>query len=200
MTSDFSCTTPTQRIGSQIVTMASVQELFEFEMRLGCGIPTVDMAGSKEDWKRLCGKFAELRALLRPIADDLELPDAWWEGVANIFKKLLDTYRGKPDKKWWSTIVSSRPYGSMGESTYYSGWFFTDLLGVRYTSYAINKRKLLYGPASKAIVLYVHDGDGTIGHGLTKDIAKGSSIHVMLVLPALTQRLLNIKEKEKVHL
>ncbi len=36
-----------------------------------------------------------------------------------------------------------------------------------------NKKNSLYGPASKAMVLF---GDGTIGHGLSMDIAKGSSI------------------------
>ena len=48
----------------------------------------------------------------------------------------------------------------------------------------------------------MHDMDGTIGQGLTVDIAKSLSfvtVHVMLVLPTLTQRLLN-KKKEKVHL
>ncbi len=48
----------------------------------------------------------------------------------------------------------------------------------------------------------IHDGDGTIGHGLTMDIVKGylfMSAHVMPILPTLTQRLLN-KKKEKVHL
>ncbi len=40
----------------------------------------------------------------------------------------------------------------------------------------INKRELLYGVASMAMVLYVHDGDDTIGHGLTMDIAKSLTI------------------------
>ena len=42
----------------------------------------------------------------------------------------------------------------------------------------------------------IHDGDGTIGHGLTMDIARGfiyswAYLAVMLVLPTLTKRLLN---------
>ena len=90
-------------------------------MMLLCGIPGVEMLGTEEDWKRLQSKLKVLRTLLEPIENDIGLTAEWWALAEDVFCKLLATYQGKPDKDWWSRIITSKPYGSEGD-VMYGGW------------------------------------------------------------------------------
>lgn len=130
MTGDFGTTTPVQRIVSQITLMSSMKEYFDFAMRCGCGIPAVEMLGSEEDWMKLTSKLKVLRTLLEPIENDLHLGSIWWDVVQEVFNNLLQTYQGKPDKKWWSHIMDYQKEYSSGFPTgrnYIRGWI-TDFL------------------------------------------------------------------------
>ena len=55
--SDFSSSTPVQKIVNNIMLMYSFQKYFEYEMFLMCGIPGVIMEGSEEDWKNMIEKL-----------------------------------------------------------------------------------------------------------------------------------------------
>ena len=113
LTADFSTTTAVQKIVSQITLMYSVQEYFIYRMWGGCGIPAVEMLGTEDDWKKLKSKLKVLRTLLEPIQNELGLYSEWWGVVEQVFSKLLATYQGKPDRKWWSHVVTyERPFGS----------------------------------------------------------------------------------------
>ena len=111
MTADFSTTTSIHKIVSQITIMTSVQEYFEYTLYSMCGIPAVEMKGTKEDWIRLGEKIKELRETLKPIAIAIGLGDtqygaSWWDNVEEIAAKLLDTFNGYPDEDWWSRIIT----------------------------------------------------------------------------------------------
>ncbi len=69
-----------------------------------------------------------METLLKPIAKDIGLTK-WWSKVGKVFKKLVDTFDGNPDKRWWSKVLDAHnPWGS-GRITY-DGWFITDILGI----------------------------------------------------------------------
>ena len=111
MTADFSTTTSIHKIVSQITIMTSVQEYFEYTLYSMCGIPAVEMKGTKEDWIRLGEKIKELRETLKPIAIAIGLGDtqygaSWWDNLEEIAAKLLDTFNGYPDEDWWSRIIT----------------------------------------------------------------------------------------------
>ena len=55
---------------------------------------------------KLTSKLKVLRTLLEPIENDLGLPSEWWDLVQNVFCNLQATYKGEPDEKWWSHIMS----------------------------------------------------------------------------------------------
>ena len=74
-------------------------------MMLTCGIPGVEMLGTEEDWLKLLSKLEALHTLLKPIKSDLGLSHEWWSVVKEVFEKLLASYRGNPDRDWWSRIV-----------------------------------------------------------------------------------------------
>ena len=133
MTSDFSTTTAVQKIVSQITLMYSVQEYFIYRMWGGCGIPAVEMLGTEDDWKKLKSKLKVLRTLLEPIENELGLESEWWGVVEKVFSKLLATYQGKPDRKWWSHVMSyENQYmsGMVVDGKYrYRGWITEFLEG-----------------------------------------------------------------------
>ncbi len=53
MTGEFTTTTKVDRINNQISMMSAVQNYFEYTMCTLCGIPAVDMEGTREDWAAL---------------------------------------------------------------------------------------------------------------------------------------------------
>ncbi|KAJ7374210.1 hypothetical protein OS493_007283 [Desmophyllum pertusum] len=132
MTADFSTTTAVQKIVSQITLMNSVQEYFEYKMKLMCGIPAVEMLGNEDDWSKLKSKLKVLRTLLEPIENDIGLTSEWWDLVEKVFSELLDTYQGRPDGKWWSHIISYEEAFGSGQSGGYRGWSIEFLEGTKH--------------------------------------------------------------------
>jgi len=115
MKADFSTTSSDQLIATEIMLMSSLQKYFDYGMRTTmCGIPGVDMKGTLSDWENLVTKTENMMTMLEPILDDLSPDDKrssqtslknWFHETLSILKKLLDTYNGNPDKKWWSHIL-----------------------------------------------------------------------------------------------
>ena len=54
----------------------------------------------------------------------------WFTSSKAVLKNLLETYRGNPDKEWWSRIMVLTPFGSGGQVNL-SGWFVRDFLGLK---------------------------------------------------------------------
>lgn len=75
------------------------------------------MLGTEDDWSKLNTKRRALRTLLEPIEDDVDLSPEWWDLVERVFSNLLDTFQGKPDRKWWSHVKTyEKAYGSVVNS------------------------------------------------------------------------------------
>ena len=111
MIPDFTTTTSIHRIVSQITLMSSVQEYFEFTAYSMCGIPAIEMKGTKEDWVNLGMKVKALRQTLSPIENVIGLGRKWWDKIEEIADKLLDTFKGQPDEDWWSKIITEKRFG-----------------------------------------------------------------------------------------
>ena len=101
---DFSTTSKIHKIVSQITLMTSVQEFFEYLSFSLCGIPSIEMKGTEDDWIYLGLKIKSLRRTLEPL--EFIIFDNWWDKVEEIAAKLLDTFRGNPDEDWWSRIIT----------------------------------------------------------------------------------------------
>ena len=69
------------------------------------------MLGSENDWLSLLEKLVKVEELLKPLEEVLQLGD-WFKSSQTVLKNLLETYRGNPDKDWWSRIVVEEPFGS----------------------------------------------------------------------------------------
>ncbi|KAF0508341.1 hypothetical protein F8M41_018781 [Gigaspora margarita] len=110
---DFSTTTSSSLAASRIVLLDAVKSYFDYMVLLLCGIPKVTLEGTLEDWTKIQKKITKLRNL------NLEL-NFWLNRLEPVIQKLVDTYRGKVDEKFWSNIISIMSYGSGGETV--TGW------------------------------------------------------------------------------
>merc|ERR1712038_764272 len=135
--SDFTTSTAVHQIVAQITLMSSVQEYFEYTMGTMCGIPAIEMKGTRADWERLVTKVQDLRKTLKPIEEILFAENPrndrnWFDKVEHITQKLLDTYNGQPDEDWWSRAINYQSYGSGAPD--FGGWFMHDLLNKPHAS------------------------------------------------------------------
>mmetsp|Transcript_41318 Transcript_41318/g.125029 ORF Transcript_41318/g.125029 Transcript_41318/m.125029 type:complete len:406 (-) Transcript_41318:1143-2360(-) len=145
MQNDFSTSSTTHRIGSQINLMASMQQFFSFEMGLcGCGIKGLEMLGEQKDWDALAEKLRLVKKQLEPIHDCLrwELPEEWWSHVERVFIRLAETYAASNSKQtakvadFWADIFlvgkgwKHGPSGIGGHAAEeYNGWLVRFLTG-----------------------------------------------------------------------
>ena len=103
--------------------MNSFKSYFEYERWLaGCGINNVYMAGVREDWVKLKDK---LTGILQFDVDG-KLKE-YVKHMSIILDNFLLTFDGKPDVKWWNTIMTTyekrEEYG--GDEMDIEGWILS---------------------------------------------------------------------------
>jgi hypothetical protein len=96
---DFSTTGPVERAASQIVLMDIFERYFHYYAVGICGIPTVTLEGTTDDWQRLADKVARLKPF------DL---DWWLEHLVPICNQFVQASRGTVDRKHWQSICKLR--------------------------------------------------------------------------------------------
>jgi len=95
--------------------MDSMQSYFDFDLMTKCGIPKINIAGTKEDWemiKKKANNFLELMP-------DLKL---WINHLNETLQNFIDIFDGKIDKSFWDSLykVSDESGGP-----YVCGWILT---------------------------------------------------------------------------
>jgi len=108
----FSTTTSVSTVVNQIVLMSSMQYYFDYHLSTMCGIPKINIDGSKEDWEMIkikANKFLEL-------IPDLKL---WMNHLNEIFQNFIDAFDNKIDKTFWNSLY--KVSGGSG-GPYVSGW------------------------------------------------------------------------------
>lgn len=119
---DFSTTTPVERIASQITLMESMKSYFNYlAVRLGCGIPSVTLQGTPDDWRAVLSKTQKL--------GQYGLSE-WTQTLEPILNEFIKTAEGKPNQRFWQEMVkrqrvdefaSARPC-SADKPTELDGW------------------------------------------------------------------------------
>lgn len=92
---DFSTSGPTERTASQIVMMDIFERYFHYVLRCICGIPTVTLEGTPDDWERLAAKVAKLRVF------DI---DWWLDHLEPVCAQFVRASRGDVDRQHWQAI------------------------------------------------------------------------------------------------
>lgn len=119
---DFSTTTPVERIASQITLMESMKSYFNYLAgRIGCGIPSVTLQGTPDDWRAVLSKTQKL--------GQYGLSE-WTQTLEPILNEFIKTAEGNPNQRFWQEMVkkqrvdefaSARPC-SADKPTELDGW------------------------------------------------------------------------------
>lgn len=100
ITSDFSTTTLTERIASQITLMESVKSYFEYIVfRIACGIPSITLKGTPKDWQLILEKTRSL--------SQYGLSE-WTKELEPILGEFVQATKGKPNQEFWQSIVKKK--------------------------------------------------------------------------------------------
>jgi Domain of unknown function (DUF4419) len=149
MLCDFTTTTPAARIASQVVMMDAFQRFFDYRVYCICGIPSITLAGTVEDWRRILSRVEHLGQY------DLR----WWtDRLLPICEAFAQTAEGAPPREFWRSIY--KPEGIYGEDVII-GWLadlFPYVLGRRHTRAS--------SPTDKNPVLSVPRRELTVDHGI----------------------------------
>jgi hypothetical protein len=115
----FSTTTDTDRAVAAIAMMGTLQSNFSFKAYLRCGIPSVTLHGTREDWVQLRDAVVDPTKL-----PSLGVETAEWSRVLGVvLDHFVDSF-DNPDtpetKMFWQTIAHHSGGGS--GPRYWSGW------------------------------------------------------------------------------
>ncbi|MFO1005694.1 MAG: DUF4419 domain-containing protein [Planctomycetaceae bacterium] len=107
---DFSTTGPNELAASDLMIMDTFQAYFEYDMRAGCGIPSVTLTGTVADWKSLqdrAGLFVEYG-----------LRD-WIQALNPILSQFVRAAEGHAETEFWKSFF--RYHGGSGPAVM-TGW------------------------------------------------------------------------------
>ncbi|MBO4664374.1 MAG: DUF4419 domain-containing protein [Bacteroidaceae bacterium] len=122
LTADFTTTGNTEKIASGITLMSTMRQYFDYTViRLSCGIPSITLEGTTEDWKKVVKKTEALR----------KYGLGWWvDDLRPILDQFVAASKGNIDRDFWRNIVNKdladRLAGgrcSSEKPTILNGWF-----------------------------------------------------------------------------
>ena len=125
LTADFTTTGVTERIASQITLMDAVETFFEFwNMRVACGIPSITLTGTPDDWRKVQAKARSLEKY------GLE---KWSRQLDKVLAEFVKASEGQPDRVFWRSIVKKLRVDELknirrcsgSDVTMLDGWFLT---------------------------------------------------------------------------
>ena len=135
---DFSTTTQAAKVTSQVTIMSAMKQFFCYRVLMGgCGISSITLEGSIEDWKKIKYRMEIL------AKKGLH----WWTKhlipiIGNIIltKKCYLTFKKVPDKflKFWKGMIRLKGKGDMYDPHKINGWivkFIPNLSGNQPTIY-----------------------------------------------------------------
>lgn len=144
----FTTTTPMELAASELVLMDSMKSYFKYAARTLCGIPTITLTGTVEDWRSIrvrAENFAEF---------DL---DWWGKELLPVLDQFVKAAEGKPDVSFWDNMYKLDG-GSGGP--YCTGWvnvlfpyiqdYKGNMIKSRYAEKWSDQRGFAHGPTQNA--------------------------------------------------
>ena len=135
LTADFSTTTPTIKIVSEITIMETVKEYFNYKVYMaGCGIPKITIEGTVEDWEKVLEKTKYIS----------KYKLKWWTSeLEPILNEIIATKKGHFRKAFWMNMVKSHTGKKYGSPTTINGWI------IKFFPYTKEGKKTDLKPISK---------------------------------------------------
>lgn len=107
---DFSTTGPVERAVSNLMAMETFKSYFEYIMYAGCGIPSITLTGTTDDWSKLrerAQRFAEFGL------------EEWINALDPILKEFVDAKNGTVSGDFWKSMFR---YHSGSGPAVMTGW------------------------------------------------------------------------------
>jgi hypothetical protein len=107
---DFSTTNEFHRAATEVALMDTFQGYFEYEMRCGCGIPSINLTGAPDDWRdvrRRAATFAKYGL------------EDWMGALLPVLDEIEATSRGHGDREFWRSFFR---YDSGSGGSAMTGW------------------------------------------------------------------------------
>lgn len=99
MICDFSTTSPVIQTASQVVMMDAFQQYFNYELAFICGIPSITVKGSVNDWVKIRERV--------DVMANFHL-DWWTDRLKPICDGFIATVQGTPSQRFWKHIYSPK--------------------------------------------------------------------------------------------
>ncbi|KIA94961.1 hypothetical protein OC25_08150 [Pedobacter kyungheensis] len=114
LTADFSTTTPTTKIASEITLMDGMKSYFVYQVIIvGCGIPRVTLEGTVDDWEKVLQKIQFIKQY------DLSL---WTTELEPIVKEIIQAKKGKANNGFWMNMIKVHTTKAYGTINTIDGW------------------------------------------------------------------------------
>ncbi len=107
---DFSTTGPIERAASEIVLMAAMRNYFDYVLVTRCGIPSITLVGTEDDWR-------SIRRRAEALADfDL----GWWlRMLLPLLDQFISAAEGRADREFWRSFYK---WNDSSGGPFVSGW------------------------------------------------------------------------------
>ena len=119
---NFSTTSQVAQVTSQVSIMSSMKQYFTYKVRmLGCGISTISLEGSMEDWEKIKSKleFLSTKGLewytkhLIPIIDKIIESKNYYNYNGQLSEELIE---------FWKGMIRLKGQGGLYEPHMINGW------------------------------------------------------------------------------
>jgi hypothetical protein len=125
----YSTTGPSERAAAEVVLLDAMQSYFEYVVNTLCGIPTITLEGTHEDWKALAERAQGFR--------EFGL-GSWLEALSPILDQFARASRGDVDHTFWRSLYK---FNSVSGGATINGWI---------TAFFPYRKDLRTGRASRA--------------------------------------------------
>ena len=107
---DYSTSTKTSIIASQICLMDSASGYLNYEVYTECGIPSITVEGTTQDWIKMKEKLNSFKGI------DI---DEWLNVLSSLIDEIIKTSNGEKNVEFWNSIYKG--FDGSGGITF-NGW------------------------------------------------------------------------------
>lgn len=110
VTAKFSTTTPTVQAAFELTLMDALGHYFSYEVHSLCGIPSITLEGTTQDWKELKERAMQFE----------KYGLKWWtDELAPILEEFINASEGRVNTEFWNSMYKAN---SRSGGPYVTGW------------------------------------------------------------------------------
>jgi hypothetical protein len=106
----FSTTGPVERAAAEVVLLDAMQSFFEYRVMTRCGIPTITLEGTRDDWEVLAERARHFR--------EFGL-GRWLDVLSPILDQFVRASQGDVDAAFWGSLYK---FNSVSGGAVINGW------------------------------------------------------------------------------